>query len=373
MKVSMISTLPPIKGLSPYTLGLVKELSKECEIDFYGFKSIYPEFLYPGGTKTDEPTPEINNVNIYNKLTWYNPFSWISVGFKINTDILHVQWWSWFLAPVYLTTLSIAKARGKRIIMTIHNVQPHEKAFYKRFLNSSVINLADEYIVHNEENKILFQQIKNTNKKIHVLSHGIIEIEKSNISIENLKKQYGFSKNDKILLFFGNIRDYKGLDVMFESLSELKDKNIKLIVAGKPWKDFKEYNERIEKLDLKERIKLFLEFNSEKTVSELFKISNVIVYPYKEFEASSGAGTIALNFEKAIVVTSVGGLPELVKDKNVIAKPSDADSLTKAIIYTLNNKNKKNLEQDSKRIAKQFSWKDIAQKTMEVYENGITN
>ena len=114
LNVSMLSTLPPIKGLSPYTLGLVKELSKMCEITFYGFKSIYPEFLYPGGTKTNEEEPKIKNINLHNNLTWYNPFSWIKTGFQIKTAVVHVQWWSWFIAPVYYTVLKIAKLREKK-------------------------------------------------------------------------------------------------------------------------------------------------------------------------------------------------------------------------------------------------------------------
>jgi len=365
MKISMLSTLPPTKGLSPYTLNLVKDLSKKCEINFYGFKSIYPEFLYPGGTKTDEKEPKIKNVNIDNSLTWYNPFSWIKTGFKINTKILHVQWWSWFLAPVYLTILPIAKLRGKKIIITIHNVKPHEKSFIKNFLNKSVINLADEYIVHSEDNKRLFLQETKTNKKINVIPHGIIEIKKSKESSSRLRKKYGFSDKDKILLFFGNIRDYKGLDILLKSLNKIKLQNIKIIIAGKPWESFDEYNNLITKYNLNNKVKLFLEFNSNKRVAELFKLSDLIVFPYKEFEASSGAGAVALNFEKPIVVTKVGGLPEIVKDKNVIAKPNDIEDLTEKINYAL--KNLKKLGKESKEKAKELSWDTITLKTKGVY------
>lgn len=367
MKISMISTLPPIKGLSPYTLGLVKELSKKCEIDFFGFKSLYPEFLYPGGTKTNEKEPKFRNLNINNSLTWYNPFSWIKTGFQIKTDIVHAQWWSWFLAPVYLTILTIAKMRKKKIIMTIHNVKPHEKSFIKNFLNNSVINLADEYVVHNQENKKQFLELKKTKKKINVIPHGIIEIKNSQKSISKLRKEYGFSNRDKILLFFGNIREYKGLDILLVSLSKIEDKNTKLIIAGKPWEGFQKYQDMIDNLKLNDRIKLYLDFNSNEKVAELFKVSDLIVYPYNEFEASSGAGVVALNFEKPVVVTNVGGLPELVKDKNTIAKPNNPEDLTNKILYALSHLKK--LEKDSKEISKNFSWKNSVEKLMGVYKN----
>lgn len=365
MKISMISTLPPTKGLSPYTLSLVQELSKKCEVEFYGFKSLYPNFLYTGGTKTNEKEPKIKNIKINNNLTWYNPFSWIKTGFQIKTDIAHAQWWSWFLAPIYITVLKVAKLRGKRIIITIHNVKPHEKSWLKNWLNNSVINLADEYIVHSEGNKRLFLKETETNKKVNIIPHGIIEMKKSTLSVEKLRKEYGFLEKDKIILFFGNIRDYKGLDILIESLSKIKNEHVKLIIAGNPWKSFDSYNEQIISLNLSSRIKLFLGFNSEERVAELFKISDLVVFPYKEFEASSGAGSVALNFEKAIVVTNVGGLPEIVKDKKEIAKPNDSEDLTKKIIYALNNLNK--LEKDSKDMKNKFSWKKIAEKTIEVY------
>ncbi|HVY01605.1 MAG TPA: glycosyltransferase, partial [Candidatus Nanoarchaeia archaeon] len=296
-KISIISTLPPTKGLSPYTLGLVKELSKKANIEFYGFKSIYPEFMYPGGTKTNESEPKIKNVNIHNYLSWYNPFSWINVGFKINTPIVHAQWWSWFLAPVYYTVLKIARMRDKKIIMTIHNVKPHEKSFIKDFLNNSVIGLADEYIVHSEENKRQFLELNNTKKKIYVIPHGIIEFAKSNLSKEQLLKKYNFTKQDKIILFFGNIRPYKGLDVLIKSLPNISNKNVKLIIAGKPWGSFEEYQKIIDELNLKDKITLFLDFNTQEKIAELFKISDLAAFPYKEFEASSGAAATALFYE----------------------------------------------------------------------------
>src|SRR3989344_5995158 len=364
-KVSMLSTLPPTKGLSPYTLGLVKELSKNCGVYFFGFKSIYPEFLYPGGTKTNEKEPQVKNVSIMNTISWYNPFSWIKTGYQIDTEILHAQWWSWALAPMYLTILGIARAGGKKIIMTIHNVKPHEKSWLKNFLNSSVINLAGEYIVHSEDNRKLFQSLTKTKKKISVIPHGTIEMGKPSKSRKDLRKLYKYTDSERVLLFFGNIRDYKGLDVILISLSKIKDGKVKLIIAGSPWKSFDEYTEIINKLKLQERVKTFLGFNPETKIAELFTVSDLVVFPYKEFEASSGAGTVALNFEKPMVVTDVGGLPDIVKDKGVVAKPKDSDDLKDKIVYAL--KNLKKLEKDSKEKAKEFSWKEIAKKTGEVY------
>lgn len=363
-KISMLSTLPPTKGLSPYTLSLVKELSNIVEIEFYGFKSIYPEFLYPGGTKTNEKEPKIKNVIIKNYMAWYNPLSWVKTGFSIKTKVIHAQWWSWFLAPQYFIVLSAAKLRRKKIILTIHNVKPHEKSFIKNFLNSSVINLANEYIVHSDDNKNLFLKLNKTKKKVHVIPHGVIEMKKPSKSKKELRKQYNFTDKDKIILFFGNIRDYKGLDVLLKSFSNIE--GAKLIIAGNPWGGFDKYSSLIKQLKINDKVTSFLGFNSDKKVAELFTISDLIVFPYKEFEASSGAGTVALNFEKPLVVTKVGGLPELVKDREVIARPNDGRDLEKKIRYALKNLNK--LEKEARIKKKEFSWGKIAEKTVEVYK-----
>ncbi|HLD10653.1 MAG TPA: glycosyltransferase [Candidatus Nanoarchaeia archaeon] len=381
-KISMISTLPPLKGMSPYTLGLVKELSKEIEINFFGFKSLYPEFLYPGGTKTSEQEPKLPNLNIKNTLTWYNPFSWIYTGFKIKDKIIHVQWWSWFLAPVYITTLTIVKLRGKKVIMTIHNVEPHEKSFIKNFLNTSVISLASEYIVHSEDNKKKFEKYAK-NKKINVLPIGLEEKKQINrqeaIKEINSKLNSDIKQNDKVILFFGNIRDYKGLDVLIEVYNDIKKQNnennsIKLIVAGESWE------KQITELIKSNKDIIFSNgFIPPSEVVYYFSASDLVVFPYKYFDASSAAASDAISYGKAIVVTKTGGLPTLVKDKNVIAVPNSKDSLKKAILYTLYNNNNNNnnnnkdknkirkLEQDSKSIASSLSWKSVAKKTLEVY------
>ena len=366
MKISMLSTLPPIKGISDYTSGLVEELSKKCEIDFYGFKSIYPEFLYPGGTKSDKKEPKIENLNIYNYLTWYNPFSWIKTGLAIKTKILHVQWWSWVLAPMFLTILGIAKLRKKRIIMTIHNVKPHEKSLIKNFLNKSVIGLATEYIVHSKNNKEMFLKEIKTKKRVSVIPHGITKIKEPPISTISLRKEYGFSDDDKILLFFGTIREYKGLDILLEALKLIKDEKVKLLIAGKPWEKFERYNNIIKDLNINSRVKLFLGFIIESKVAELFKISDVVVLPYKDFEASSGVGSIILGFNMPLVITKVGGLPELVINKRVIAKPRNSTDLSKKLIYALNNLGK--LKLDSTKKLEEFSWDNLIRKLIEVYK-----
>jgi len=366
MKISMLGTVPPIKGVSPYTVGLLTELAKNCEIDFYGFKSIYPEFLYPGGTRANTQQPQIQNVHIRNILTWYNPFSWIAAALLIKTRILHVQWWSWLLAPVYLTVLAIARLRRKKIIMTVHNIKPHEKSSFKNFLNQSVLRLGHEYIVHSESNRHLLVQTTRTQKKIHVIGLGVTKIESPGLGKETLRQKFSFCPEDKILMFFGNIRDYKGLDILLHALAKIEDSRIKLIIAGQPWMDFTSYHKLINQFNLKQRVKLFLDFIPDSTVAELFELSHLVVLPYKQLESGSAVASVALAFEKPLVVTDVAALSELVNDKNTIARPNNAEDLKEKILYALENLDR--LQLDSREKARQFSWPEIAEKTLRVYQ-----
>jgi glycosyltransferase involved in cell wall biosynthesis len=244
--------------------------------------------------------------------------------------------------------------------MTLHNVKPHEKSFFKIWLNNSIIKLADEYIVHNEDNKKVFQENFKTKKRVNVIPLGL-DI-KSTISKKIARKKLNLPINKKILLFFGNIRDYKGLDVLIRSLEKIN--NIVLLIAGQCWD-----KKLLERIKTDKNIVYSGGFIQNKQIPLYFSASNLVVYPYKYFDASSAAGAEALAYGRPLVVTSVGGLPELVKDKRVIAKPNDSKDLRDKIIYALNNLNR--LAKDSSEKAKQFSWNNIAQKTMEVYNENI--
>lgn len=178
MKVTLISTLPPIKYISPYCQELLKSLSKNIEVEFIGFKKLYPDFLYPGGTIVKDnnyKTPEIKNEEIKNILTYYNPFSWIWGGLTTKGEIIHAQWGSHILPPIYFVILSICKIRRKKIVITVHNVLPHESIKLNRFLNGVILPFGDVFIVHTGGNKEALSKIYNIPKeRIHVISMDVL-------------------------------------------------------------------------------------------------------------------------------------------------------------------------------------------------------
>ena len=380
MKITFVGTLPPIKGISEYCIEQTKSLSKKVKIDFINFKSIYPEFLYPGGSTKEKneifQIKESENLKIRNTLAWYNPFSWIWAGLTSKGEITHFHWWTFYLFPVFFTIALFGKARKKKIVCTVHNVLGHELGKVDKILTNWIFKLPNHFIVHSEANKKQLKKIfKIKDKKISIIPYGILNFYKEkNLTKEEARERLGLDNQDKVILYFGNIRKYKGVDVLIEAFHRVKQEisNAKLIIAGKNWIDWRPFQELIEKYNLNRDIILYLDYISTSDIQYYFTACDLVVLPYLHFESQSGPGNIALAFEKAMVVSNTGGLPDLVKNKEIVVDPGNSKELARAIIKVLKNDNfRKKLENDSKVLAQRYSWDKIAEKTVKLYQNII--
>jgi len=374
-KITLIGTLPPVKGLSPYCQELLKSLSSKIKVEFIGFKKLYPDFLYPGGTKVrdwNHKPPELKNAKIRIILTYYNSFSWIWAGLTVKGDIIHAQWWSHVLAPIYFVILSICKVRGKKIIITVHNVVPHENNGINNFLNRIVLVFGDNFIAHNDRNKESLSNFYHIpQEKISVIPHGILEpVSIKGVSKKEAREYLKVPQDKRVVLHFGHIRDYKGLDVLLKSLKfiakEISD--VILIIAGQPWVDWKKYEKIIKENNLGDYIVKKLDFIPPSEVEYYFSASDIVVLPYKYFDSQSGIGALALPFKKPLVVTNVGGLPDFVKDERVIARLNNPEDLARKITQVLKNDDLlEKLSNDSEELAIKYNWDEIAEKTIKLY------
>lgn len=378
-KTTLIGTLPPVKGLSPYCQELLKSLSKKIKVEFISFKKLYPDFLYPGGTKVRDrnyKSPELKNAKIRIILTYYNLFSWIWAGLTIKGDIIHAQWWSHVLAPIYFVILSICKVRGKKIVITVHNVVPHKNDGVNNFLNRIILVFGDNFIAHNDKNKENLSNLYHVpQEKISVIPHGILEpVSIKGISKKEAREYLKVPQKKRVVLHFGNIRDYKGLDVLLKSLKlitkEIRD--VLLIIAGQPWVNWKKYEKIIKENNLEDYIVKKLNFIPPSEVEYYFSASDMVVLPYKYFDSQSGIGALALSFKKPLIVTDVGGLPDFIRDGRALARTNDAEDLAEKIIDILKNETLlSKLEKDSEKIRERFQWDKVAKETLRVYEDMI--
>ena len=377
--IAILGTLPPIRGLSSYCLEFATALSTRFTVEFISFKNIYPAFLYPGGNLEEDQTyPAIKRTAIHVRrcLNWYNPFSWITEGAFTKADLLHAQWWSLPLFPIYLVICLWFKLRGKPVIFTVHNVLPHERSLLFVKLSHLLFSVGDHFIVHsNMSRRQMMIHYHIPQERISVIPHGSLDFYvRSRVDSRELRREMGFFENDKIILLFGAIREYKGIDVAIKALPEIVRHipKARLLVAGKLWEDWTPYDHLIQQLKLSDYVSLHLEYIPSNQVYKYFEIADLAIFPYRRFGGQSGAGSAAIAFRKPMIVSNVGGLPDLVADARCIVPPGNHSALARAVVDGLKHPNIiEQMTSDAECISNKFSWVNIADKTAEIYRKRL--
>lgn len=363
--VTMIGTLPPLKGMSQYIKSLLAPLSEITPIYFIGFKSLYPNWLYPGGTlDNSQKTLQTSQVTIRNLLNYYNPLRWLWAGLSVQGKVVHAQWWSYVLAPTYLVVLFVAKyIRRKKIIITVHNVIPHEEGGVKYWLHISVYFLADHFIVHTEEMRDQMIALRQSyNKKISVIPFGLFTVPQTDMTVEEARTRLKIPPHVRTVLFFGTIRPYKGLEDLLQAVAELRDDKIDvwLVIAGAAWNSWKQYDKLINQLRLQHSVIACPNFIPENEIEIFFKAADIVVLPYRKFQAQSGAASLAQFFKKPMVVADLSGLREFVPGADQTFQPGNVKQLAQRISAVL--------EKESFIITGHNTWEDVAQRTLAVYK-----
>ena len=289
-----------------------------AEVEMVTFTLQYPSFLFPGKTQySTDPAPE--GLPVKRMMNSINPFSWLRTGRYLRRrkpDLIISAYWLPFMAPCLGTVLRCAKGKGTRRVAILHNLIPHEhrpgdKLFSRYFVrsNDAFITLSRSVL----EDIDLFDPQHN---RPRVYSpHPLYDHYGSLLPAPEARRILGLPEEGRYVLFFGFIREYKGLDLLLEALadSRLKAMGVKLLVAGEFYGDAKPYLDQIERLELGDRGVLKSDFIPDSEVNRYFSAADVVAQPYKS-ATQSGVSQIAYHFEKPMVVTNVGGLPEIVPD-----------------------------------------------------------
>ncbi len=368
--VSIIGTLPPVKGLSAYTRELCEAVAEHWSVDFIGFQRLYPEWLYPGGT-TDPTETELVLDNVVQRhfLTWYNPVGWVRAGLTARGHVVHAQWWSYILAPVYWTLLSMIRMKKRPVVLTLHNIVPHEIKPLPLLLNRSVLRLSDAFIVHSEANRdTLLKRYGIPAVRVRVIPHGPLRTLAQPMSREEARDRLGLREADRTVLFFGAIRDYKGLDVLIHAFKSMKLPGKKLLIAGKVWESQETY---VELLKGNPSIIFHEGYVPRDKVPVYMQAADLVVLPYRYFESASGVGGLALAYHVPLLVSNVGSLPELVTRKEIcVCAPNDSAELADKMKRILSNPDlQEELKEDTRIMETQFSWKSIGERTIALYED----
>lgn len=320
-------------GLATFDQRLAREFIHEgfdCRI--YSFSLQYPDFLFPGTTQySTDPPPE--GLTILSRINSVNPLNWISVGNelrRLRPDLIVVRYWLPLMGPALGTILRrVRKNRHTRVIAITDNIIPHEKrpgdiAFTRYFLKA-----CDGYITMSE--KVMqdlrgFQPVKPAVQVAHPLYDNFGASIPQNEAREFLRaKGILIGDKDRVLLFFGFIRKYKGLDIVLEAMADprIKDMGIRLLVAGEFYEDAAPYRELIARLDIADRLFLRTDFIPDSEVRDYLCAADAVIQPYRH-ATQSGVTPLAYHFEKPMIVSNVGGLPALVPHEKVglVAEPA---------------------------------------------------
>ena len=340
-KIIIIGPAYPLRGggISTFNERLAREFIDEgFDTTIYTFSYQYPSFLFPGESQySTDPPPE--GIPIEIKINSINPLNWIKVGNeikKIKPDIVVVRYWMPFMAPCLGTILRrIKKNKHTKIICIADNIFPHEKLPGEILLTKYFIKPVDAFITMSE--KVLSDLYQFTkNKPAQFIPHPLYDNFGTIISKEEARKKLGINQNDKIILFFGFIRKYKGVDILLNAIkilnNESKIENLKLLIAGEFYDDEKNYQALLNDPEIKDHLILHTHFISNTDVKFYLCSADCVIQPYRS-ATQSGVTPLAYHFEIPMIVTNVGGLPSLVPDKKVglVAEPN-AESIANKII-----------------------------------------
>lgn len=343
MKITLLGPAYPYRGgIAAFYDRLAIELMNEGHsVTIENFSLQYPEFLFPGKTQYNT-SPAPSNVNMHRSVNSVNPFNWISVGRRIAKeapDLLLVRYWMPFMAPCLGTIARIVKANGKtRVRALVDNIIPHERHFYDSILSKYFLGGIEKFIVLSSSVRDELKQF--TSKPCTVTPHPLYDTYGSKVSKAEAAAKLGLDPDGRYAMFFGFIRDYKGLDLLLEAYAQGKflERGIRLIVAGEFYGNQDKYMSLASKLGIKEQIIWHNDFIDDDNIKYWFSVADIVVQPYKT-ATQSGITQICYQMEKPMIVTNVGGLPEIVPhgEAGYVVNP-DATSIAHAIDDFFTNK-----------------------------------
>jgi glycosyltransferase involved in cell wall biosynthesis len=336
-RVVILSPAHPLRGgLASYSERLAREFQYAgWDTTIYSYAYLYPNFLFPGVSQySSEPKP--GDIKIESRIHSINPLNWIRIGLKLKKsapDLIVLKYWMPFVGPCLGTILRIARRNRKtKIICIADNIIPHEKRPGDSLFNNYFIKTPDAFVVMGEKvmNDLLALR---KNAKYLLLDHPLYDNFGEIMDKQTARAALNIPSNDKLVLFFGFIRKYKGLDLLLDAFATntLKESNIHLLVAGEFYEDAKPYMEQIEKNQLQDKVYLHTHFIPDSEVKYYLSAADVVVQPYKN-ATQSGVTPLAYHFEKPMIVTDVGALARLVPHEIVglVCQP-DVNSLANSI------------------------------------------
>ena len=360
MKIVLVGPFPPFRGgISDLNAALADHLSKRHEIHAINFTTQYPKVLFPGKTqfKKGDSAQEVDSIRCLSSI---NPFSWRKTAYKIidiDPDLVLFRFWLPFFAPAFSGVAKKIRKYSDATIMAIcDNIIPHEKRLLDTRLTKRFFGFIDSFIVLSKkvENELLSFIPE---AKYKYSPHPIYSIFNNTLSKEQAKAELKLATK-KVLLFFGLIREYKGLDILINAMEKIKTEleDYTLLIVGECYENENKYTELIKKAGITDNVKCHYSFIPDNEVGKYFSAADVVVLPYKT-ASQSGIVQIAYHFDTPVIVSNVGGLPEIVDEgKTGYCVEPNSNAFAKAIKAFYENDNISEMNSNISQYKSQFSW-----------------
>lgn len=338
MRITIVGPVYPYRGgIAHYTALLAEKMAGlGHDVQVVSFHRQYPKRLYPGKTDRDPSTKGIATEALF-VIDSLNPLSWIKTADVIKQhkpDLVLFMWWSTFWTLVYRTIAGLLRGAGIKVAFLIHNVLPHEAKFYDRWLGRFGLGAAQSYLVQTSEQR---KKLLGLIPKAHVVEapHPVYDMFRAvDGAREAARKHFGFTEGDKVLLFFGIIRPYKGLMVLLEAVGLLKEDGIPvhLLAAGEFWDAEEPYHQKCRELGIEDRVQFSSRYIENEEVPGFFSAADVFVAPYVG-GTQSGAINVAVSFHLPIVLTDkiVESMDREIQLGHVVVPAGDAVALAEGI------------------------------------------
>ncbi|MBE6345733.1 MAG: glycosyltransferase [Lentimicrobiaceae bacterium] len=374
MKIIIVGPSHPYRGgIAAFTDRLAAEfVAENVDVELYTFTLQYPSILFPGKTQySDAPAP--NDISIFRRINSINPLTWIKTAKEIKTknpDIVIFAYWMSFFASCYAKMAKIIKKnKVSRCIGLVHNMMPHEQSILDRLFSPHFVKRMDAFVALSKSVLADVSRLDNKSKPKYFSPHPLYDHYGDKEDKVMAMNSLYMDNNYNYLLFFGLIREYKGLDLLLKAMSDKRlDKYpLKLIVAGEFYEKKEPYLKMIDDLDINDKVIICDKYIPDEEVKNFFNLADMVVQPYKS-ATQSGVTQIAYHFEKPMLVTDVGGLREIVPNGKVgYVVEAEPSKIAGAICDFYDNERIEYFESNIIEEKKKYEWSKMTETIMKLY------
>lgn len=372
MNIAYLSTFYPFRGgIAQFNASLYRELEKRHAIRAFTFSRQYPGLLFPGQTQYVTAHDRTDAVSAQAVLDTINPWTYRTAARTIaatRPDLLLLKFWMPFFAPALGFVAGRLKKSGTRVVSILDNVVPHEPRIGDRALIRYFLDRNDGFVVMSKTVEHDLRRIK-PGSVYRLKAHPLYDHYAPRTDADDARKQLGLPTGKRLILFFGFIRAYKGLDVLLEALAHL-DERYHVVVAGEVYGSFDAYRDLIGRHGLSGRVTLFTRYIDDPEVPLFFSACDVCVLPYKS-ATQSGIVQIAFHYDMPVIVTDVGGLSEMVSNGEtglVISEPRPS-AVADAVRRYFEDELGRTMSHRIRQNRSSFSWSGFADVIEHLYED----